>query len=389
MTVGTRDPERMNRRLCDAARQGDTAQVEVLIAEGADPDGYWDPVEARRRHEIMREQLLAEADRQLVESLRAVVPDEVRDALDVTEAPPTAPYASLIPLFCAVQSGSMDCVRALLDAGADVSKHDDLSRTAMWYVTSADVARHLAGHGLSTEDRDCFGWTPLDAAAEDTDALSRVEALLAAGADVHATHDRGFTVFMSAASASERDPRLLERLVAAGADPHAVTELGYNAFHAAIDVNGEANAEPSVRGILASLQRLGVDIEHRTTLGYTPLARAIEEGTGTEARVLCELGADPNATGPRHVSSDDECSLASAPLIFAAIASAVDGDEKLAALLDAGAVLDVVDESGLTPIEHARQRLEELEDAAPSAFTAAWLLEARRCVELLDRAAAR
>jgi len=383
MSVGTGDRDRINRQLCDAARNGDVARVKTLLAEGADPDGYWDPVAARHRHELIQEELLDPEDRAMFEGLRAVVPDEMREIFDATDAAPTAPYGDTIPLFCAANSGSLACVQTLLDAGADVHKRDDMARTAMWYVTSADVAKRLIELGVTTSERDRFGWTPLDAATEDIDALPQVDALLAAGADVNATHDRGFTVFMSAASASERDPQILERLVAAGADPHATTELGYNAFHAAIDVNGAANAEPSVRAIFGLLKRLGVDIEHRTNMGHTPLARAIEEGTGTEVRVLCELGANPNAVCPRVVSSDDGCTLATAPLVFGTITSPVDADEKLTALIDAGVDLDVVDENGLSPAEHALQRLESLRDADPGAFTDDWVTEAQRCIELL------
>jgi hypothetical protein len=60
---------------------------------------------------------------------------------------------------------------------------------------------------------------------------------------VNATHDRGYTVFMSAVASMERQRVIFERLVAAGADPHAVSELGFTAFHAAVDVSGEANEE--------------------------------------------------------------------------------------------------------------------------------------------------
>ena len=144
---------------------------------------------------------------------------------------------------------------------------------------------------LELEARDAHDWTPLTSAVVDGD-VARVTTLLAAGADPNATHDRGFTVLMSAVASMERQVTIVHRLVAAGADPHACSELGWNAFHAAIDVNGsEANAEPSVRSILGVLKDLGVDINHRDRDGVTPLARARAFGTPLEVRVLEELGA--------------------------------------------------------------------------------------------------
>jgi len=109
---------------------------------------------------------------------------------------------------------------------------------------------------------------------------------------VHDTHDRGYTVFMSAVSSSERSTDVMQLIIDAGADPHAVIELGWNAFHAAVDVNGyEANTDESVRSTFEFLRRLGVDINHRNINGATPLTHARTFGTSTVVRILQELGA--------------------------------------------------------------------------------------------------
>ena len=81
---------------------------------------------------------------------------------------------------------------------------------------------------------------------------------------------------MSAVGASERNLEVINTLLQAGTDPHAVTELGWNAFHAAVDVNGEANSEESVRSTLGRLKEIGVDINHKNAQGLTPLERACE-----------------------------------------------------------------------------------------------------------------
>jgi len=122
--------------------------------------------------------------------------------------------------------------------------------------------------------------------------VERAAGLLAAGANVHSTHDRGYTVFMSAVSSPERSIDMMQLIIGAGGNPHAVTELGWNAFHAAVDVNGyEANTEESVRSTLEFLHRLGVDTNHRNIHNVTPLMHARAFGTPTVVQILQELGA--------------------------------------------------------------------------------------------------
>jgi hypothetical protein len=177
--------------------------------------------------------------------------------------------------------------------------------------------------------------------------------LIEAGANVNATHDRGYTVFMSAVG-SGRCLDVLKMLIDAGADPHVISGAGYNAFHAAIDVNGEPNAEESVRETFAFLKHLGVDIELRNLAGHTPLARAILHGTGTETRVLCELGAKPNVLCPERRCRGDDCTTKEVPLLLiVAKGLGVHQDVKAEALLKAGADPEVVDEEGHSALAHA------------------------------------
>jgi len=125
-------------------------------------------------------------------------------------------------------------------------------------------------------------------------SLDGVKALLSVGANVNATHDRGFTVFMSAVSSSERSLEIINVLVEAGANALAVSDLSWNAFHAAIDVNGpDANSEESVRSTFERLIQLGVDINQKDAQGVSPLERAKRYGGDTEVKVLLQLGAMP------------------------------------------------------------------------------------------------
>lgn len=368
--------ERRNRLLCESARTGDASRVAVLLELGIDPKGHWDPEEARKRHELSRQSF--EEHQEDGSEFYASMPEEMRELMresmkatseSIFSQMESGPSDLEIPLFCAAASGSAECVDVLLRAGADIHARDNSNRTAMFSAASVPVIRTLQAAGLSLEDQDCHGWTPLDNVISDGEhAINRVRAFIEAGANVNATHDRGYTVFMSAVG-SGRFPELLRLLVASGADPHAVSELGYNAFHAAIDVNFDANAEESVRDTLTYLKELGVDLELRNKYGETPLARAIHHGNGTEVRVLCEIGANPNAVCTYRECGSDDCTEVDLPLLFhIAKSCAVDQDEKMLALLRAGGDPMAKDSEGYIPLHNL---LTDLFSTAPD-YAAAW-----------------
>ncbi len=352
------NPERRNRLLCETAGGGDPARLSVLLEHGLSARGHWDPVKAREKHRAMMEHMAKYRSDQ--PDIFASLPAETRAAMaesmkkseeEMFEQQTSGPSSNEIPLFCAAESGSGECVRLLLDAGADPKARDSSKRTAVYFANSAAALRELLEAGLTIEDADQYNWSPLDSAVSDgEEALPRIRALIEAGANVNATHDRGYTVFMSAVGSS-RHPAVLRLLIESGADPHAVTELGYNAFHAAVDVNFDANTEESVRDTLGYLKQLGVNIEQRNKRDQTPLARAIQEGTGLEVQVLCELGADPNVVCPKHECSGDACTRIDLPLLFhAADGIGVNRDVKTEALLKAGADPLVKDADGFMPL---------------------------------------
>lgn len=367
------NPARRNRVLCHAAESGDVARLKVLLDHGMSAAGHWDPEEAKARQqqivESMRRTVQSEKFRKkLSEGANEVIDDPLDLIEEMYSEPDEAPAGFEIPLFCAAGSGSAECVSLLLEHGADPKQRDSSKQTALYSAISKGVVQTLMNAGVPIEDTDKYGWSPLaNAVSNHEEGIPAVEALIACGADVNATHDRGYTVFMSAVG-SDRHPRILRMLIDAGADPHAITELGYNAFHAAIDVNGEANLEESVRETYGYLKELGVDIEHRNNEGETPLARAISWGNGVEARVLCELGADPNVRCRVRQCGSETCEWVEQPLLVTAAAAAVGSDEKVIAMLAAGADPLVRDGDGFTALQRVVAHVCEDAESYETAF---------------------
>lgn len=292
---------------------------------------------------------------------------------------PDAPYSHEIPLFAAVRADDLASVRALLEAGASPHVLSRGRETPLFVVRSEPMARLLLDAGVPLGHRNWLGWDALTSAASDADS-ARIDALLSVGADPNATHDRGFTVLMTAVGSMERRVSVLERLVRGGADVHAVTELSNNAFHAAVDVNGAANRARSVRATMRFLHKRGVDLELRDQRGWSPLAKAIHEGTAIEVAALCEIGADVDAVIAFAGCGAGSCPTA--PLLFHAL-GAYDASEKVESLLRAGVDRESRDEHGTSAIDFARKRVLSTLEWPPGETRDAVLASLRRCLELL------
>jgi len=274
---------------------GDAGRLQLSLNIGCDPNetdkrGATLPADSAATGDVDRVKILLKAG----SNPNAAVTVAKTSPFPKIPGPPSndnAPFSFQIPLHNAVDVDEIEMVTLLIAAGADIHAVDRSTRTALFSARSPEVAQLLIDVGLDLEVRDWLGWSPLIAAINDG-SLEEVKALVSVGANVNATHDRGFTVFMSAVSSSERSLEIMTFLAEAGANPKAVSELGWNAFHAAIDVNGpEANSEESIRSTFELLTKLGVDIKHKDAQGVSPLERAQERGTEAEVKALLELGA--------------------------------------------------------------------------------------------------
>lgn len=335
-----------NDLLCAGASSGDPARLKIAMGFGGDVNGYFDPEKSKSVAGMM-ESMMAQANATLLEGmpeqLRALMAEEVlapSDELDEMLASlqprDDKPFASDIPLFCAASSGDPECVRMLLEAGADPKQIDNMGATPLAEATSEEVARLLIDAGGSLEVVDQFGRSLVIDAISEGD-VPRLRAYLACGADVHATDKSGHNLLLQ--SMFYPNVEVVRALLDAEADPKSVGNDGENSFHASISDEEPEGLEEQLPLVYALLRERGLDVHQPDSDGVTPLACAADYGTAIHVRALCEAGADPNGCFPglRDDQSPDE-EPQPVPILFAAISDRY-GDRApiIEALLRAGA----------------------------------------------------
>jgi ankyrin repeat protein len=179
------------------------------------------------------------------------------------------------PLVAAAALGDLAAVTKLLAQGAPVNATDDRGRTAVMAATHADRP-------------------------------DIVQALLQAGADVDLRDNRSDNPFLYAGAQGQL--AILRLAIRAGADPRLTNRFGGTALIPA----AERGHVEIVRELLT---RSKVDVNHVNNLGWTALLEAIVLSDG----------------GPRH-------------------------QQVVALLLAHGADVNIADKDGVTPLQHARRR---------------------------------
>jgi ankyrin repeat protein len=312
--------------LMTASRTGSAETIKALVARGAD-------VHARERRKGQTALMWAAAENN-VAAIRALV----EAGADVNQR---TTGGSFTPYLFAVRAGHIDAARTLVDAGADVNQSlTDGTSALVLAVMNAhyELAAALLDKGANP-NADKQGWTALHqiawsrrhnagfnlpgpVATGGLDSLELVRRLVQKGADVNARMTKeprdgnrnqlnriGSTPFLMAAKSD--DVPLMRVLLDSGANPSLTTDRGTTALMAAAGV-----------GIWAP--------------GENP-------GTHDEALAAVKLALEVGGGKVNDVDLDGETALHGAVYRGGAI-------PVIQFLIDKGAVLDVKNKKGWTPV---------------------------------------
>ena len=137
------------------------------------------------------------------------------------------------PIHLAAQTGNIETVRVLVQAGAEINSpvlqtHMTPIHFAAEYQNSAEHIIGLASLGALIDGKDYLSWTPLHWASW-RGHLASLDALLGCGADVNAkTLDANASIMLAVANNSHE---CVQRLIEAGADCSVVRDSQWNVLH--------------------------------------------------------------------------------------------------------------------------------------------------------------
>jgi ankyrin repeat protein len=271
----------------------------------------------------------AEADKRLAEEREVAKRTIAAFPSPHTERRSTKQWGGLTPLQFAVREGSMETVKALVDAGADVNKRSEFGWTALLVATQNryyKIGVYLLDHGADPNIANEGGWTPLYIATDnrnieggdyptrkpDMDHLDYIKRLLAAHANPNLrmrsstetrtvfTHqwllEEGATPFLRAAQSG--DIVLMKLLLEHGADPKINTESGVTPLMVASGIGWvqgvtyEWSPEQTLEAVKLLLD-LGADVNAQDVLdGRTALMGAAHKGRNDVIELLVKHGAD-------------------------------------------------------------------------------------------------
>ena len=174
------------------------------------------------------------------------------------------------PAFAAAATGMTEALLLLLDNGAGVDKQDFAGAAPLFAAAAhghRDAVELLLDRRADLNQPNADGITPTCVAARCEDA-GALQVLLDRGADPNKANNQGVSPVLVATATKRHDA--IRMLVAKGADPNQLGESPRKSFHHGVQL----------------------------VLSYTPLMLALERGDLATAKVLLEVGADPNkATG--------------------------------------------------------------------------------------------
>jgi ankyrin repeat protein len=236
------------------------------------------------------------------------------------------------PLHIASEYDQTSVVAILLKSGADVDSQDNHKMTPLLCASGSfgigEAAQLLLEHGASFHVRNENDQTPLHLASKHNHP-GVVTSLLEIGADVDAQDSNNMTPLLCALEPPGSD-EAAQLLLEHGASLHVRNENGQTPLHLASE-----NDHP---GVVASLLKIGADVDVQDSNSMTPLLYALDRsGSSEAARLLLNHGASfrvrkENGRTPLHLASEN------------------DHPSVVASLLKIGADVDTQDSNSVTPL---------------------------------------
>lgn len=325
---------------------GDAERLTLLLDAGCDPNESADNgrscvYEACSVGDPQRLRLLIERGARVgpaapaesvSEGLTEILGKEMTDTLRNAMA---GAMHQLVPLFAAASSGSVECVRLIVEAGfpADYKVGGE---SAYGSLGGLEVAEYLWSLGVRPSEGS-FGFDAIDDAIE-VGNLPVLRFLLRE-ADQETIQQK-----LLMASGARMNPRAVEVLLELGADANAVSKAYGSPLHYACwqgDGNGGRENEP-VEQTIQILIDAGAD-PNLLAKGLRPLHEAVfgDWGSPTSVRVLLRNGADVDG-----LDANGQTAL---------MVAAQHGEaECVRLLLEAGANRTLKDRSGKTALDYAQ-----------------------------------
>ena len=227
------------------------------------------------------------------------------------------------PLMYAATLGSVEAMKALLHAGADVNARNAFDASAlMWCINRVDMVRLLLARGADVNAQSKMGRTPLLLAASFGGNAKVVRLLLAKGANV-LTRDNFETTPLLAATAAN-DLVSIKLLIEHGADIKG-TDIHPK------EMAGRVPISPGMAG-------------------FTPLMNAAAAGNVEVVQLLLARGADVNIVASAKSPEVKNGPLGLASFTALILAGAYGGPETIQALLEQGGNMNAQDSRGMTPL---------------------------------------
>lgn len=356
-----------------AARTGVVEVAELLVEHGADVNAaeHW-----REQTALMWAAAANLAD--MAEFLIANGADvSVRsDAFDwgsqVTSEPRAQyrPPGGLTPLLYAARGGCMGCVRAMLEAGADINLPNPDGVTPLMVAIDNfhfDVARNLLEQGANPNSWDWWGRTPLYVAvdmntfnprfgeqvdrADENSALDIIRLLLEAGVNPNSQLN------MHRPSRGGNSGRFTDDLLTSGATPllRAATSHDREAIQVLLEYGALVDL-PNVMGVTPFMSAAGMGSSRGVLRGR--YGEGAQSSSIAAMAVLLATGADINAritdTSGHTARIARRSSMTNRQGQTALYGAARQGWIEVARyLLDHGADINVMDDLGKSPLDAA------------------------------------